>query len=206
MQSEKREYYAKPYYHDFLRFSAFWLVNRFAKKETIDIKSPEGYPDSIDLIIFIHNFVSINLLRILAFAFNIKLHKTTIPTNIMKNVRIYLRSILVNKKNQLMLFDSNRNGAVNNLVTVVPAGSTVIWKPDRCSGIKKILRIYSKTGKGNVFRKEPGRFWFTNTFCLKVPRVAEGEEAYSIDYLLYDKTRVSIDPVILIPPPPSHEP
>jgi hypothetical protein len=124
----------------------------------------------------------------------------------MKKVRIYLRAILVDDKNQLMLFDSNRNGAVNDLVTVVPAGSTITWKPDRCSGIKKILRIWSKTGKGNIFGKEPGRFWFFNIFFLKLPRSAEGEETYSIEYLLYDKTRVTIDPTIKIPPPPSHEP
>lgn len=122
----------------------------------------------------------------------------------MKKVKIYLRSLLANEKSQLMLFDSNRNGAINDLVTVVPAGSTIVWKRDRCSGIKKILRIYSKTGKGNVFRSEPRKYWFFNIFYLKLSRSAEGEEAYSIDYLLYSKTRITIDPIIRIPPPPSY--
>lgn len=124
----------------------------------------------------------------------------------MKNVHIYLRSVKINEKDQLMLFDSNRNGAVNDLVTVVPAGSTITWKRDRCSGIKKILRIYSKTGTRNVFRTDPKKFWCFNIFCLKLTHDAKGKEAYSIEYLLFDKTRVTIDPIILIPPPPSHEP
>jgi hypothetical protein len=119
----------------------------------------------------------------------------------MKNVRIYLRSLSSNEKGRLMLFDSNRNGAINDLVTIAPAGSTVIWKRDRCSGIKRILRIYSKTGKGNLFRAEPRKFWFFNIFSLRLPRNAEGEEAYSIDYLLCNNTKVTIDPTIKIPPP-----
>ncbi len=119
----------------------------------------------------------------------------------MKNTRIYLRSISSNEKNRLMLFDSNRNGAINDLVTVAPAGSTICWILDRCSGIKRILRIYSKTGKGNLFRAEPKRFWFFNIFTLRLPRDAKGEEAYSIDYLQYDNTKVTIDPTIVILPP-----
>ena len=121
----------------------------------------------------------------------------------MKKVKIYLRSILIDKKDQLMLFDSNRNGAINDLVTVVPAGSKIVWKRDRCNGIKKILRIYSKNGQGNIFRTEPRKHWLCKAFYLKLSNEAEGEEAYSIDYLLHNKT-VTIDPVIKIPPPPSH--
>ncbi len=122
----------------------------------------------------------------------------------MKKVRIYLRSIRDDEKNRLMLFDSNRNGAVDDLVTIVPAGSTITWKRDICSGVKKIIRIYSKTGKGNIFRTEPRRFLCFNIFYLRVPKDAEGEETYSIDYLLRNKTQVTIDPTIKIPPPPSH--
>jgi hypothetical protein len=119
----------------------------------------------------------------------------------MNSVKIYLRSIVSDKTNQLLLFDSNRNGAVNDLVTIASAGSTITWKLDRRSGIKKIIRIYSKTGKGNVFHREPRRFYLFNIFSLKLSSKAEGEEAYSIDYLLCDKTRVTIDPTIKIPPP-----
>lgn len=119
----------------------------------------------------------------------------------MKNVKIYLRSISSQEKNQLMLFDSNRSGAIDDLVTIAPAGSTVVWKLDRCSGIKNILRIYSKAGKGNVFLAEPKRFLFFNIFTLKLSPEAKGEEPYCIDYLLPDNTKVTIDPVIKIPPP-----
>ena len=86
----------------------------------------------------------------------------------MKKVEIYLRSVLINKKDHLMLFDSNRNGAINDLVTVAPAGSKVIWKRDHCSGIKKILRIYSKKGQGKIFRTEPRKCWFINAFYLEL--------------------------------------
>jgi hypothetical protein len=119
----------------------------------------------------------------------------------MKNSKIYLRAISFSEENRLMLFDSNRNGAINDLVTVVEAGSTIVWKLDRCSGIKSILRIYSKAGKGNVFLTEPKRFLFFNIFTLKLSPDAKGEEAYSIDYLLFDKTRVTIDPIIIIKHP-----
>jgi len=140
-------------------------------------------------------------MRILANGFYIKTILTTNPTLPMKNVTIYLRSISSPEKIKLMLFDSNRNGAINDLVTIAAPGSTIVWKRDRSSGIRRILRIYSKTRKGNIFRNEPTRFWFSNIFTLKLSPNAEGEEAYSIDFLLCDKTRVTIDPVIKIPPP-----
>ncbi len=119
----------------------------------------------------------------------------------MKNTRIYLRSISVNEKNQLMLFDSNRNGAIDDLVTKANAGSTVRWKLDRCSGIKRILKIHSKSGKGNIFRTEPKRWWFFNIFYLALPKDAAGEERYNIEYQLYDNTKVTIEPTIIIKHP-----
>lgn len=122
----------------------------------------------------------------------------------MKKVKIYLRTILVNNETQLMLFDSNRNGAVNDLVTEAPAGSTLIWKTDNCSGIEKILRVYSKTGKGNVFHTEPKKCRFSKGFYLNLSTNAKGEEAYSIEYIPCGKEKVTIDPTIKIPPPPLH--
>jgi hypothetical protein len=122
----------------------------------------------------------------------------------MKKVRIYMRSLSRTREkenNRLMLFDSNRNGAINDLVTEVPAGSTIIWKSDRCSGISRILRIYSKTGKGNVFHTEPRKRLLCKSFILRLSQKAAGEENYSIEYLKRDKIRAIIDPVIRIPPP-----
>jgi hypothetical protein len=119
----------------------------------------------------------------------------------MNTIKIYLRSIVSEKANRLMLFDSNRNGAINELVTLAKPGSSIIWKTDRQSGIKKISRIYSKTGKGNIFHAEPRKIWFFNMFSIRLSLKAEGEESYAIDYLLCDGTRVSIDPTIKIPPP-----
>ncbi len=119
----------------------------------------------------------------------------------MKNVKIYLRAIASNGKNELMLFDSNRNGAINDLVTTAYAGTTVIWKPDQRSGIKRILRVYSKSMQGNIFRTEPKRRWLCNTFYLNIPRDAKGEEKYGIDFLLCNNTKVTIDPTIIIKHP-----
>jgi hypothetical protein len=119
----------------------------------------------------------------------------------MKNVKIYLRSISSPENKQLMLFDSNRSGAIENLVTLAAPGALLTWKLDRCSGIKKIIRIYSKTGKGNIFRNEPKRLLFLEVFTLRLSSAAEGEEAYNIEYLLHNNTKVTIDPIIKIPPP-----
>ena len=103
-----------------------------------------------------------------------------------------------------MLFDSNRNGAVNNLVTEVPAGSTVIWRRDRCSGIQKILRVYPKKDKGSIFVTEARKRLFLNVYVLRIPKSAKGEESYNIDYRLRDKTEVTIDPTLKVPPPPAY--
>jgi hypothetical protein len=119
----------------------------------------------------------------------------------MKKVKIYLRSIVVDDQSQLMMFDSNRNGSINNLATTVLAGSTIVWKLDRKNGIKRIERIYSKTGNGTIFRTEPHRFWIFKSFRLKTSRDAEGEEAYNIDLVLCNNSRLTIDPIIIIKHP-----
>ena len=102
-----------------------------------------------------------------------------------------------------MLFDTNRNGAINDLVTTVPAGSKIVWRRDRRSGIKRLLSVYPKSKDSKIFRNEPRRCWFFNIFWMKVPKDVEGEEAYNIDYLLCDKKKVTIDPIIRVPPPRS---
>ena len=119
----------------------------------------------------------------------------------MKNVQIYLRSITVNEQIQLMMFDSNRNGAINTLSTIVLAGSTIVWRLDGKSDIKRIERVYSKTGKGPVFRSEPKPSWFSKCFKLKTFPDMEGEEAYNIDIILCNNSRVTIDPIIIIKHP-----
>ena len=119
----------------------------------------------------------------------------------MKVVTIYLRSVEQKERKRLALFDSNRNGDIDNLTTEVEAGAAIIWKLDCLSGIKSITRIYSKTGKRNVFKSDPRKLPFSKGFKLQLSKDAEGEEAYAIEYILCDETRVTIDPVIRIPPP-----
>jgi len=117
-------------------------------------------------------------------------------------VNIYLRAIVQNGENRLALFDTNRSGDINNLTTDVHAGDIVIWKPDSCSGIKSITKIYSKNGARNVFINDPVKRWLCKGFKLQVSDAAKGTEAYTIEYILNNKTKVIIDPYVKIIPPP----
>ena len=116
-------------------------------------------------------------------------------------VNIYLRAIVQNGENRLALFDTNRNGDINNLTTDVHAGDIVIWKPDSCSGIKSITKIYSKKGDRNVFITDPIKRWLCKGFKFQVPKSAKDKEAYTIEYILSNETKVIIDPYIRIVPP-----
>jgi hypothetical protein len=121
----------------------------------------------------------------------------------MKRVTIYLRSVEDDKGKHLALFDSNRNGAIDNLITVAPSGGTIIWKLDRCSGIKSITKIYSKTEKPIVFINDLKKLWLCKGFKLKLPNVEkEVEEEYFIKYVDWKNEEVKIDPYIRVPPPP----
>jgi hypothetical protein len=119
----------------------------------------------------------------------------------MKTVKIYLRSIEQKKKNQLVLFDSNRNGGIDDLTTVVPPGAIIIWKLDCLSGIRNITKIYSKTGKRNVFKSDPRKRLLCKGFALQLSKDAEGEEEYAIEYILCNGKQVTIDPYIRVEPP-----
>jgi len=122
-------------------------------------------------------------------------------TSAMKSIKIYLRAVVVKEKNELMMFDTDRNGAINDLITIAHPGQLIIWKLDTCSGISKLLNIKPKDNAGNIFRKEPKRGWF-NSICIKIPKDAKpGDEMYGIECQLHDKTKIYIDPLIRIPPP-----
>jgi hypothetical protein len=100
-------------------------------------------------------------------------------------VKIYLRSIVKDKEDHLALFDTNRNGDIDKLITVVPKGAKVIWELDHCSGIKSITKIYSKKGKRNIFKSDPKKQLLCKRFELQ----------------LSDSAKVVIDPYIRIQPP-----
>lgn len=119
-------------------------------------------------------------------------------------VKIYLRSIIQNGEKRLAMFDSNRSGDINDLRTVVPyGGAKVIWKRDCCSGIKSITKIDFKKGKLNVFKSNPEKLRLCTGFKLLLTEEAVGEEAYTIECILSDETKLIIDPFIKIPPPPT---
>ena len=119
----------------------------------------------------------------------------------MKIVNIYLRAVEDKERTRLALFDSNRNGAIDDLTTEVPRGATVIWRLDCNSGIKDITKIVSKEGKRNVFKTDPVKRRFFRGFFLLISKEAEGEEAYNIEFILCDGKKVIIDPYIRIKPP-----
>ncbi len=119
----------------------------------------------------------------------------------MTTVYIYLRSVKADGKEALALFDSNRGGAVNNLITEVPAGAKIIWRPDFCSGIKTIVSIKSKSGKGNVFNTEPKKKLLCRGLVLQLTKTAEGIEEYYIEYISSRGEKMRIDPYIKIKPP-----
>ena len=116
-------------------------------------------------------------------------------------VKIYLRSIIKDRKNRLALFDSNRNGDINDLTTEVKAGDTIIWKLDCCSGIKSITRIYSKEEEHPVFKSEPVKRFLCKGFKLKLEKGAAGKEKYTIECILSNNKELIIDPYIRVPPP-----
>jgi hypothetical protein len=132
----------------------------------------------------------------------------------MKKVKIYLRSVESRPveispgsqkgKNCLALYDSNRNGAIDDLLTDVQPGSVVIWQLDRCSGIRNITRVYAEN-KSNIFRTEPRKRWICNGFKLNVSKDAEESkvcEKYYIEYIpCNSKEPVTIDPYLRVPPP-----
>jgi hypothetical protein len=117
-------------------------------------------------------------------------------------VKIYLRAIVKDKKNCLALFDSNRNGDIDNLVTDVNIGDTIVWESDCCSGIKSITRIYSKEDKHPIFKKEPKKRVLCKGFELQVPDDAEKDvpEKYTIECILEDNSELIIDPYVRVPP------
>ncbi len=120
----------------------------------------------------------------------------------MKKVRIYLRSILENGERRLELSDSNGNGGIDNLLTEAQRGDTIIWELDTRSGIKAISKVYSKTGKHNVFKTGPKKRFLCKGLKLPVSNDAEGEEAYYIEYILEDGTKLKLDPWLKVIPPP----
>lgn len=115
-------------------------------------------------------------------------------------VKICLRAIVKDGKNSLALFDSNRNGDINDLTTVVQIDDTIIWKLDCCSGIKNITRIYSKDKEHPIFKSDPKKRLLCKGFKLQLEKAEAGKEKYTIECILRDNTELIIDPYVRIPP------
>lgn len=120
----------------------------------------------------------------------------------MSKIKIYLRSVNNDNEKRLALFDTERNGAINDLTTIAHPGDVIIWKLDKCSGIKNITNIFPKEKEGKVFRGEnPERGFLGKRWKYRIPKDAEGDEAYGIEYTICDGTRLVVDPHIKVKPP-----
>jgi hypothetical protein len=115
-------------------------------------------------------------------------------------VTIFLRAIKKDRKNSLALFDSNRNGDIDNLETVAKKGDTIVWELDNLSGIKSITRIYSKEKVHPVFKSNPKIKSESKGFELQLEKAEEGKEKYTIECILDDNSELIIDPYVRIPP------
>jgi hypothetical protein len=120
-------------------------------------------------------------------------------------VKIYLRAIRQGDATRLALFDSKRQGGINDLTTDVYMGDTVIWKPDCCSGIKSITSISPKKADTHpVFLSAPRKRLFCTGFTLPIAKDAKEElvERYTIECILCDNSALIVDPYIRVLPPP----
>ena len=139
----------------------------------------------------------------------------------MSKVKILLRAVKVElpnskeqtnkqeirQKDELLLFDSNRNAGFNELITFAKPGDKIIWEPDRCSGITEINKVYAKEKDGLIFAMEPRKRCFLfRGWKMRIPKdIPVGtDESYGIIYTFQtDKgpQKIDIDPGIKIRPP-----
>ena len=104
--------------------------------------------------------------------------------------------------------DSKGNGAINDLISEVQGGDTIIWKLDNLSelipDIEHITKIEYKSGDKEIF--DNGVTQYYKGFKLLTSENNSGRELkakYVIECQLSDNTFVAIDPYIRIPPPPN---
>ncbi|MBN2610640.1 MAG: hypothetical protein JXB00_03710 [Bacteroidales bacterium] len=98
----------------------------------------------------------------------------------MAKVTIYLSVVERDGKRHLHMRDSNRKCKDDSLVTEVSPGDLVVWKRDKCSGIKSVNRIEFQKDK-DPFSKGVSKGW-----CMAwkgiVSKDAKGEYPYHVAY------------------------
>lgn len=115
-------------------------------------------------------------------------------------VVIYLRSAENTGGKHLYLYDSNGQAAFDSLTTVVERGDDIFWELERNSGIRKVTEIYPSEKRGTVFTENPKKIFLSKTFKYTIPNDAQRgtEEKYTIDFVLKDGTKDTLDPYIRI--------
>jgi hypothetical protein len=128
-----------------------------------------------------------------------------------KKVTIHLVSVQLEDESgqlsdHLIMCDSNKDSALDNLTTVVEKSSgqkgSIHWKA-KC-GIKRIVAIGPKSVPSIIFGSDASGNdqEFNHTLPLERPLLGEEiKEAYYIEYITDRDTTVRIDPYIDIRPP-----
>jgi hypothetical protein len=119
------------------------------------------------------------------------------------NVKVYLRSVIKDKRECLAMFDSNGHGDINNLETEVCAGESIFWQLDDKPRIKKIVKIWPRDKNSKIFNHPFKEGSDLNVIELFIPKDTEpGLEAYNIECIAGDHdVNLVIDPYIRVLPP-----
>ncbi|WP_075602309.1 hypothetical protein [Saccharicrinis aurantiacus] len=115
------------------------------------------------------------------------------------SLKILLKAVEKDGKIDLWLSDNEGNIGVDDLRSVGGRGQKVKWKLAKDSNINKILNIYKKEDSEEVFSVKPHKVT-DKKWKGVIDKDVEGDEAYNIDFEYKDGSKVSIDPVISVPP------
>ena len=121
----------------------------------------------------------------------------------LEEVSIYLKAHEIDGKMHLKMYDSNDPTivVVDTLHTYVRDSTLVIWRLADQSGIKKILKISPKNGRGNIIIRDARGFLTSQKKKLKIPdkQTPDDEEEYLIKFKDSDGNPHTIDPYLRIP-------
>ncbi len=104
--------------------------------------------------------------------------------------------IKLHNTNHLFMHDTV-SACIDTLGTEAKRGSTVFWKLDRCSGIKRIDTMYFKPGK--TWENMPEIVIEHNRARLYIdPKAPLGDHYYAVEVILKNDSTLTIDPYIRI--------
>ncbi len=128
-------------------------------------------------------------------------NNSVLADNDTTTIYIYLKAALINGSMHLAMWDSKKPKCpvIDNLVTVVYSGNTVIWKKAPNSNIDKIISI-SPLDDVNIFRNGVKEIEVDSTWTLKIPdnSVTPDTVKYIVVFTV-KKDTITIDPYLEFP-------